>query len=152
MTEKRYRIPLAAVGLFVGGTCLAGAIWVVPAMPLEWLKFFPDYTIPALALGLVGFVSLAAAAMVIADPKIGGELSFLAGLMMMTFEVVEAIAVGNLVVRPPVSNAQGDFALWLQVFYFAVGALMAWLGLALWSRAEPSSWSERVRHTFSFEP
>jgi hypothetical protein len=151
MGAKKIRIPLVGLNVFVGVTAIAGAVLVVPSLPVDWLKVFPDYTIPAIGLGAVGAISLAAALAVVARPKIGAELSVVAGAMMVTFEVVEALAVGNLLAPPPVSNSQGSVALWLQVVYLVVGVAVATLGLRLWTRLVPrDGWAQRVRHSLAF--
>jgi len=152
MNNKRVRIPLILVNLFVAATTLYGAVAVVPELPLDWLRFFPDYTIPALALGLVGCAALVAAVGVAVAPKLGAEVSLLAGLMMMAFEFVEALTVGSLLNPPPVTNAQGNVALWLQVFYFVVGLGMVLLGQLLWADEAPRErWSSRLRHALTIE-
>jgi hypothetical protein len=141
------QLSLMFLTLIVSVTTFAGAVFVVPSLPLEWIRFFPDYTIPALGLGAIGAVTAVAAVAVAVRPKIGGELSFVAGLMMMCFEVVEAIVVGNLLAPPPGTNSQGNAALWLQVVYLVIGFAMAVLGLRLWTQATPQEgWSQRFRH------
>ncbi len=138
---------LIVLTLFVSVTAFFGALFVVPALPLEWIRFFPDYTVPALGLGAISAVTVVAGLAVVIRPKIGGELSFVASVMMMCFEVVEAIVVGSLLAPPPIANAQGSVALWLQVVYLVIGFAMALLGLRLWTRATPhEGWSQRIRH------
>ena len=46
------RIGLLILNGFVAISAIAGAIWVVPTMPMEWIKYgpFTDWTIPAIAL------------------------------------------------------------------------------------------------------
>lgn len=145
MSNKTTRIALVAINVFVAVTAAAGAVFVVPTLPPSWLSFFPDYTIPALGLGAVGLISLVAALNVIFRPKLGAELSILAGAMMAFFEVVEAFAAGNLFAPPPGTSGGGP--LWLQPFYFAIGVAMMFLGLRLWVKEAPGqTWSARLRH------
>lgn len=137
MRGPRLRGTLIGLELFIGATTMAGAIGVVPALPLEWLAGSPfdDYAVPALALGLVcGGGALAAAALVIWHPALGGIASVGAGIAMAAFELVD-IAV----VRVPVANHYVDIASYLQAFYFALGVAVAGLGMLLWREASEST-------------
>jgi len=145
MSPSKTRVALIAINLFVSATTAAGAIVVVPALPKSYLTIFPDYTIPALGLGAVSLASFGAAAAVAWRPKVGAELSVVAGAMMACFEVVEALTTGNLLAPPP--GTSGGGALWLQPFYFVVGLAMIILGLRLWGKTEPGqTWSARLLH------
>jgi hypothetical protein len=145
MTEKKTRIPLVALNLFLMATALYGAVFVIPTLPLSWLSFFPDYTIPALGLGLVGVIAAVAALALVGRPRIGAELSILAGLMIAGFELVEALAAGNLLSPPPGTDGGGP--LWLQPFFFVFGLVMVYLGARLWAKVVPGQgWGSRIRH------
>ena len=116
---SKTRLALIAINVFVGATAAAGAIFVVPALPKSYLTLFPDYTIPALGLGAVSVAAFGAAAMVAWRPKFGAELAVVAGVMMASFEVVEALTTGNLLNPPPGTSGGG---LWLQPFFFLVAS------------------------------
>jgi hypothetical protein len=145
MTDKKIRFPLLGMDLFLALTALYGAVFVVPTLPTSWLSFFPDYTLPALGLGTVGVVAGVAALAILGRPRLGAELSILAGLTIAAFEVVEATTAGNLLSPPPGTTAGGP--LWLQPFYFLFGLVMAFLGLRLWAKVAPGeTWTSRVSH------
>lgn len=121
---------LAVLSGFIALTAIGGAIFVVPGLPAEWIEgsVFADYTIPALALGVVGGLSLVTFALVIVRPEYAGMFAALTGAGMVAFELVEIWAVGfSLIEYGPAE----PFA-WLQVGYLAVGALTAATGVALW--------------------
>jgi hypothetical protein len=133
MTSKGIRIALVALEVFLVLTCLTGAIFVIPAQPISWLKHgpFADYTIPALALGsLCGGSALVAAVAVITQHPSGALASILAGLMMIGFEFVEIAVVGLTALETP-----KDPVGWLQVFFIGIGTAVAVLGAKLY-RAE----------------
>lgn len=121
---------LAVLTAFIALTAIAGALFVVPGLPIEWLEVsvFADYAIPAFALGAVGGLSLVAFIAVIVRPEIAGLPAAVAGAAMVAFELVEIWAVGfSLVEYGPAE----PFA-WLQIVYLAIGALTAATGVALW--------------------
>jgi hypothetical protein len=124
------RIGLVAVNAFVAITAISGAIWVVPTMPLEWLKFgpFTDWTIPAIALGFVGIVAALTAILVVVRPWAGALASILAGLAMIVFELVEIGVVGWTLSDPTLEGFQKS----LQLLYLIVGSVQAALGIGLW--------------------
>ena len=145
MSNRAIRVSLLALDLVVGVSTIVGAVWVVPTLPTTWLTFFPDYTLPAIGLGAVGVLALAAAAGLGLRPQVGAELSIIAGTAMAVFEVVEAVTAGNLLAPP--AGTGGGGPLWLQPFYFVVGATMVALGTALWARTAPGeTWTLRLRH------
>ena len=112
---------------------------------------FPDYTIPALALGgVIGGGALFAAAMLVLRERWGVVLSLAVGAAMMIFEMVETLVVGwdvwlhafglkpTLEKRLPGVNASGvpapmgvPLPLWLQPFYFVFGLIVIALALRL---------------------
>lgn len=126
MSRRKSRIGLGLLDAFLAITAVAGAIFVLPTLPLDYIKGgpFPDYVIPALALGLlVGGSAVLAVLGLIVRSLIGAAASIVAGMMISGFEVVEIEVVGFI--RP--GTPQG----WLQVLYLAVGAVGVTLGARL---------------------
>ena len=120
---------LAVLTAFLAITALAGAFFVVPTLPPEWIagSIFPDYTLPALALGFVGGLSLIAFGAVVLHPEVAGVLAVAAGLAMVAFELVEIAVVGLSVVE----YGTDEPVAWLQIVYIAIGLLTAAVGLSL---------------------
>lgn len=139
-TYWRLRVPLIALEAFVALTAIYGAIVVVPTLPPEWLRAglvapFTDFTIPALALGILcGGGSLIALISVLAWPPIGAITSVVAGAVMVVFELVETLVVGFTAAIYPTQPVA-----WLQVLYIVVGLAIAALGARLW-KAETGSY------------
>ena len=153
------RFTLAALELFVAVGAVGGAIWVVPTLPPEWLVGtpFPDYTVPALALGgAVGGGAILAAGLLLIRAGWGIPVSLAVGLALAIFEVVETSVVGLEVwlhaagLRSAVGKGlpgvdlEGVPALlgvpvplWQQPLYFALGIAIALLALRLWVRRVP---------------
>jgi hypothetical protein len=130
------RIGLAVLNAFVAFTAIYGAILVVPTIPLEWLKYgpFTDYTVPALALGiLVGGSASLAALLLLVRPPLGSAVTIVAGVMIIGFELVEIGVVGFTLIEYDASQFQA----WLQVIYLALGTLQVLFGYRLWRRLEP---------------
>ena len=133
------RAGLVALEAFTAATAIWGAAFVVPTIPIDWLRNglitpFSDTTIPAIALGvLCGGSALAALAAVIVRPRLGALLSMLSGGLMIGFELVEILVVGFTPVMYP-----DQFPAWLQPFYILLGAVIVLLGERLW-RAETGS-------------
>jgi hypothetical protein len=125
------RIGLVLVNCFVAVTAIAGAIWVVPTMPLEWLKFgpFTDWTIPAVALGFVGLVAGVTTILLILRSWAGALASIVAGAAMIVFELVEIGVVGWTLSDPSLAGFQKS----LQLVYLIVGTIQAGLGIGLWA-------------------
>jgi hypothetical protein len=127
------RYGLLALDAFVAFTAIYGAIFVVPTIPLEWLKHgpFTDYTVPALALGiLVGGSALAAAGLLLVRPGAGAAATVVAGIMIIGFELVEIGVVGFTLIEYDASQ----FPAWLQVIYLALGSLQVVFGYRAWRR------------------
>jgi membrane protease YdiL (CAAX protease family) len=131
------RIGLVVVNGFVAVTAICGAIWVVPTMPLEWIKFgpFTDWTIPAFALGFVGVIAAVTAVLVLIRPWAGALASVMAGVAMVVFELVEIGVVGWTLSDPSLEGFQKS----LQVVYLVVGAVQAGLGTVLWAATRRSA-------------
>ncbi len=128
------RLTLAALVMFLAITAIAGALFVVPTMPRDYLLRgpFTDYTIPALALGvLVGGSALIAAALISLKPAAGALIAILSGVAIIIFELVEIAVVGLTALDQP----SQPFA-WLQEFYIALGGVIIALGVMLWRRTQ----------------
>jgi hypothetical protein len=130
MGHLSLRVPLLALAIFVGVSSLFGAISVVPDLPPEWIAGgpFPDYTIPAIALGFVGCVAVAAAIALVVRPEVAGIASIASGAAMVAFEVVEIAVVGFAIAE----HGADEPVAWLQVVYLVIGAFQMGLGYALW--------------------
>ena len=130
------RFGLVVLNAFVAFTAIYGAILVVPTIPLEWLKHgpFTDYTVPALALGILvgGSASLAALLLLVRAP-LGAAATIVAGVMIIGFELVEIGVVGFTLIEYDASQFQA----WLQVIYLALATLQVLFGYRLWRRLEP---------------
>lgn len=124
------RIGVVVVNGLVALTAIPGAIWVVPTMPMEWIKFgpFTDWTVPAIALGFVGILAAVAAVLGVVRPWAGALASIVAGIGMITFELVEVAVVGWTLSDPSLSGFQKS----LQLVYLVVGAIQVALGAGLW--------------------
>jgi uncharacterized membrane protein YuzA (DUF378 family) len=121
---------LAVLAGFIAVTALAGAAFVVPTLPLEWLEgsVLSDYTIPALALGLVGLSAVVTLAALVVGPEVAGAFAVVTGGAMVIFELVEIWVVGFSLVE----HGIGEPVAWLQVVYLIVGGAVAAGGVALW--------------------
>src|SRR5579864_6894780 len=87
---------LIALELFLAATAIFGAIWVVPSQPVALLAGSPfsDYTIPALALGLIGVAAFASVALLLVRRPLGMLGSSAVGVAIIVFELVETSAIG----------------------------------------------------------
>jgi hypothetical protein len=133
---RRHRLlrgVLAGLAALIALGAIPGAIFVVPALPHTWLHQgaitpFTDFTIPALALGvLCGGGALLALVTVLVRPRIGALVAMAAGVLMVGFEVLEILVVGFTPLLYPSQPAS-----WLQVVYLVIGASMIVLGELLW--------------------
>jgi hypothetical protein len=119
------RITLTALAAFLALTAIDGAIFLVPTIPVDWLKQgpFTDFTIPALALGILcGGSALVAAGATLVRPRIGALAAIVAGAMIVGFELVEIAVVGFTAAESPSQPVA-----WLQVFYLLLGTVVALL-------------------------
>jgi len=97
-----------------GGFCL---LTDIAAPPIEELKgsIFTDYTIPGIALMIiVGGSALFTAFMLIRKNKYAIFCSAFVGLIIMTFEFVEVLAIGS----------PSGAGLVMQIIYFVLGIAM----------------------------
>ena len=124
------RIGLLVLDGFLAVSAIAGAFLVVPTMPMEWLKAgpFTDWTIPAIALGFVGFLATAAFLAVLRRRWLGAVASVVVGVGIIVFELVEIGVVGWTLSDPGPSY----FPSWLQLIYLIVGSVQLLLGIRLW--------------------
>jgi hypothetical protein len=131
MSHVKSRVAILLIDAFLAITAIAGAIFVVPTLPHDWLQngLFSDYTIPALALGVpVGGSALVAAASVLFNAKFGAAAAVVSGLMIISFELVEIATVGLSVVVHGAGMPQS----WLQPIFIVIGIALAILGGRLW--------------------
>jgi hypothetical protein len=125
------RVTLVVLQAFVAFTTIFGALFVVPTLPLEWIQRGPmtDYTIPAIALGVIcGGSALVALLLLALDSEHAGVASMVAGAMMIAFELVEIVVVGLSVIVHGADNLVS----WLQIFYIGIGIVTVALGYRLW--------------------
>ena len=124
------RIGLLVLHGLLAVSAIAGAIWVVPTMPMEWIKYgpFTDWTIPAIALGFVGVVAAAAFVLLLVEPWAGALASIATGIGIIVFEIVEIGVVGWTLTDPTLEGFQKS----LQLVYLIVGSAQLLLGVALW--------------------
>jgi hypothetical protein len=124
------RIGVVVVNGLVALTAIPGAIWVVPTMPMEWMRSgpFTDWTIPAIALAFVGVLAAVAAVLGVVRPWAGALATIAAGTAMIVFELVEVAVVGWTLSDPSLSGFQKS----LQLVYLVVGAMQVALGAGLW--------------------
>jgi len=129
MSERVLRWVLVALSGFLALTAIAGGVGLLSGAvspPLEDLagSFFPDYTVPGLALMLVvGGLALAATVLLLRRHRRAWAASAIAGLAIIGFEAVEVVVIGS-----PAGYARS-----LQLVYLGLGALL--IALALWYRA-----------------
>jgi hypothetical protein len=132
---------IAALAAFMAVTAIQGAIFVIPNMPRAVLHqgilaLFPDYTIPALALGvLCGGAALLTVITVFVRPQVGALAAMVAGAFMIGFELIEIVVVGFTPMQAP-----DQFPAWLQVVYLLIGGMLMILGARLW-KAETGSYA-----------
>jgi hypothetical protein len=121
---------LGVLSAFIAITAVAGALFVVPTLPLEWLEgsVLDDYTIPAFAHAVVGGQAHVSLIALVVRPDVAGVAAVVTGLAMVTFEVVEISVVGLSIVE----YGLGEPVAWLQIVYIVIGVLTAVAGVGLW--------------------
>ena len=138
MGRTANRATLIVLQSFVAFTTLFGAFLVVPTLPLDWLQRGPmtDYTIPAIALGLVGVSAIVSVLLLVLGSRHAPVVTMISGAMMIAFEFVEIAVVGFAVIVHGADNPVS----WLQVVYIAIGVTVMALAYRLWHQmADP--WS-----------
>jgi len=118
------RIAIALLDGFLAVTALVGAMIVIPTLPIDMLagSVFPDFLVPALALGvLVAGSALVAAVAVMFWPRLGAAVAMISALMIVVFELVEITTIGYH---------------WLQVAYVVLGLVIAALAFRVWTVEE----------------
>lgn len=135
MAHTSARLVLAFLGGFVALTAIPSAFLVVPSLPRELLLRGPfvDFTIPAIALGIVGVVAAAAAVGALLRPGLAAVTSVLAGLAIICFELVQIGVVGLAVVTYGPQHPQS----WLQIVYLAAGVTQVIVAYRLWRPRRP---------------
>jgi hypothetical protein len=140
------RLALLFLHALVAISAIGGAIWVVPTMPLEWIKAgpFDDWTVPAVALGLVGLMAAVSFVAVVVRDGRAALASAAVGTAMIAFELVEIGVVGWTPADP---RLNGNFQAWLQPVFLIVGSAQLLLGIRLWStrRVAPGALPARDR-------
>jgi len=149
MSHALARVVLIGLAVFVAFTAIYGAFFVIPDLPREWLDGGPfvDYTIPALALGLVvGPIAIVAAVSAIVRPEVAGLASMVAGATIVLFELVEIAIVGLAIVDYGVDEPVA----WLQIVYLLVGMIQVVIGAALWraTSVDRDRWVRTGHHLF----
>jgi hypothetical protein len=127
--HRLLKIGLAAFEAFIALSTLAGAMFVVPSLPLDIIKRgpFTDFTVPALGLGvLCGGAALIAMLTAFAVPRLAAMAAMVGGAFMIVFELVEIYAIGFTAADSP-----NNPAAWLQVFFLAAGVVGVVLGARL---------------------
>lgn len=130
MPRNPVRVALVILDGFAALTAVGGGVALATGLeaerfPVDRLRGTPfaSYTVPGLILTVVVGGSAAVAAVVtLRSPRAGGLASVLAGGVMMGWIVGEV-----LILRRPLSTE----TLW-EVFYLAIGLLMALLGFRTW--------------------
>ncbi len=127
--QRPLRFLLIALTLFLALSAVPGGISLlvgINAPPVEPLKgsVFSDFLLPGLALlVLVGGSAVVAAVLLLRKSRFAVVLAITTGLIVMSFEFVEVIAIGS-----PPGPARS-----MQILYFGVGVALvaAALGLLL---------------------
>lgn len=124
------RILLIGLAGIVAITALPSAFLVVPTMPLEWIKAgpFTDWTVPAIALFVVGALQAVALVALAVRPWAGAIVSVVAGAAIVVFELVEIGVVGWTLSEFSPDQAQA----WLQLVYLVIGGLQIIAGTVFW--------------------
>jgi len=129
MSTKLLRWALIGLDVLAASSALAGGFMVATGWPYQfpaaWLQGTPfaDYTVPGLILGLVvGGSALIATFAMVRSRQTGAVASLIAGVIMAGWIVGEVLILGQYT--------------WLQPFYFAVGAAMAFVAI----KVAPQGW------------
>ncbi|MGK2849414.1 MAG: hypothetical protein ACSLFN_00655 [Candidatus Limnocylindrales bacterium] len=122
---------LLVLAAFLAATAISGALFVVPGLPMGWIEGgpFADYTLPAVALGIVGALAIVTFVALLIRPEVAGAAAVTTGIAMVAFELVEIGVVGFTLIEDGI----GEPVAWLQVVFIAIGLITAGMGAALWS-------------------
>jgi hypothetical protein len=144
MSHATTRTTLLALEGFVAFTALFGAVFVVPTLPLDWIRTGPlaDFTIPAVALGVfVGGSAVVAFGLLTLDHRWSAVASMIAGALIIVFEFVEIAVVGLAVIQHGAENLVS----WLQLVCIGLGVAGMTLGYHLWqSPAIPRAYTRHA--------
>lgn len=118
--KKTFYTILILLSIFLALTAIPGGFCLltgIAAPPVDELKgsIFTDYTIPGLALMIiVGGSAIVAAVLLIRKHKYALFYSAIVGLIIMTFEFIEVLAIGS----------PTGAGLVMQIIYFVLGVVM----------------------------
>jgi CubicO group peptidase (beta-lactamase class C family) len=143
-------IALAVMTGLVGLTAAVGATFVVPRLPIDLYRSetLQGPATPALALGFVAALSLAALYAVLTQTRFAAALSILAGAALVFFELVQSFAVGSVFTPPVGATAIGYLAIWSQPVLIATGVATVVLG----GRLKPSPGKKSRPRVLQFAP
>ncbi len=133
--QKILRIVVLILNCFLAITSIGGGVGLIVgfgAPPVELLKnsLFSSYLVPGLALlVLVGGSSSVAFFLIIKKKKYGLQISLMAALFIVIFELVEVFVIGS-----PEGAGKN-----LQIVYFSVGIVIAVLSIILLKAEKKSS-------------
>ena len=114
-TGRSYRILIIVVELFIGVMAIGGTVGLLggfwsQALTVDLLRGSPftSYVIPALALLLLVGGSAFLAALLLLDHRPFGDIvSFIAGAILVLYEVVEYLVIGMTMVLQPLMLVLG---------------------------------------------
>jgi hypothetical protein len=149
MLDRALRVLLVVLNLCLAITAIIGGLWVIPALPLEWLAGTPfsSYLIPALALALVvGGGGLTAAIGLLFGRSWAPLVSMVTGAAIATYEAVESVTLSLHFWLHTVGLESGPFStalpvdldkaipipMLLQPIFFLYGVIL--VGLSAWLR------------------
>lgn len=117
---------LAAMTAFIGVGAAIGSTLIVPSLPIVLYRagFLSNDFVPAVGLGIVAEISIAAAFAVVTHRRVGPFLGVAAGISLIEFKLVEAFAVGNLLFPRIDLGVMGYALAWLQPPLIALGVAM----------------------------
>jgi CubicO group peptidase (beta-lactamase class C family) len=114
----------------VGLTASCGAVFIVPALPIDLYRSetLQGPTAPAVALGFVAALSFAVLYAALTGRRFAAALSILAGAALVAFELVQSFAVGSVFTPPVGATATSYMAIWSQPVLIGVGVATVVLG------------------------
>ena len=128
MTSAR---ALAAISGFIGAGAAFGSTVVVPLLPVALYRpeILSNDLIPAIGLGIVALISIAATYALLTRSWVGAALGLAAGLALVEFKLVEVLAIGSLLAPPKAAGLLGHVLVWLQPPFIVIGLAMIVLAL-----------------------